>query len=135
MVITGLSQDSDTSALRGALTAAGLDLECLQVVSPEDLEEDLIDESGGLAGEDLLLGDPGTEVPGINDPMGRRHFFRTETVVEAIGDLGIPESEIDNYCEALERGKTVVAFFAKPDTLDKATEVFKGSSLVNVRQY
>ena len=134
MVVLGLSQDGDASTLRDSLAAAGLSLDGLQVMTPDDFDEDIVDEVG-LAGEDLLLTDPGTQVPGINTMAERPRYFRSESMTDAIGDLGIPESELDNYAEALEGGKSIIAYVAKPDTIDKALEIFRSANLINVRQY
>jgi hypothetical protein len=37
--------------------------------------------------------------------------------------------------EALERGKSVVAYFAHVDSIDKVEEIFRGADLANVRRF
>jgi hypothetical protein len=134
-VVTGLSQSEDTSAVGAALRAAGLPLDPLQTVTPDDAADSLA--SSGVAGEELITSDRGTRVPGINPGSGGgpRRFFHSEDLADRLGDFGIPESELDNYLEALERGKTVVAYFAKADNTDKVSAAFASANLANVRTF
>lgn len=132
-VVTGLSQDGDVKGLESALKAAGVSLEPLQVIGPEDSTPSI---SGGLVGEDLFIGDTSTGVPGISGHHRRiQRFFRNESLDDRLGDLEIPESELDNYVDALERGRTVVAYFSKPDTADRVAEIFRNAKLLNVRTF
>jgi tRNA A58 N-methylase Trm61 len=64
-----------------------------------------------------------------------QNFFRNEALDDRLGDLEIPESELDNYVEALERGRSLVAYFARPDTVEKITEIFRNANLMNVRAF
>jgi hypothetical protein len=132
LVVTGLSQDGDTNALRSALLGAGLTLDTLQVIQPDDSEEPI---ARGLVGDGLITSDGGTGVPGINTGSTRRVFFRNESMPDRLGDLEIPDSEMDNYIEALGRGRTIVAFFAKPDNIDGVEQIFRDAGLANVRRY
>jgi hypothetical protein len=143
-VVTGLAQNSDTTALRSALDAAGLSHEPLQVISGDDSVQPI---GSGLTGSsDLFAGDggTGTGVPGITGTTGATTpgviggsggYFRNEDLADRLADIRIPDSQMDNYVEALERGKTVIAYFAKPETVDAATTAFKNASLANVRVF
>ena len=130
-VVTGLSPDGKIDALKSALQEAGIPLDPLQRISASDSHESL---SRGLAGSNLITSDGGTTVPGLGT-SGARPFFRNESITDRLGDLEIPDSEMDNYAEALERGKSVVAYFAKADIIDKVEEIFKTSGLANVRRF
>lgn len=132
LVITGLSPDGDTTALRSALTEAGLSLDPLQIIKPSDSDESV---AHGIAGAEILTSDGGTGVPGINSGNRMQVFFRNESMPDRLGDLKIPDSEMDNYVEALQRGRTVVAYFTKPEILDQVEAIFKGAALLNVRRY
>ncbi len=132
LVVTGLSQNADIGALHRALEDAGLPTDGLQVIEPDDADARL---SAGIAGADLLMSDGGTGVPGINNSRQSRSFFRDESLSDRLGDLEIPDSEVDNYIEALERGRSVVAYFAHPDTVDRIEAAFRGANLLNVRRY
>jgi hypothetical protein len=131
LVVTGLSPDGNIAALKAALTSAGISLDPLQLISASDSHESI---SRGLAGTGLITSDAGTTVPGLGTG-GVRPFFRTESITDRLGDLEIPDSEMDNYAEALERGKSVVGYFAHSDTVDKVEEVFKAAGLANVRRF
>ena len=130
-VVTGLSSDGKIDSLKTALHEAGIPLGSLQLISASDSRESL---SRGLAGSDLITSDGGTTVPGLGTG-GARPFFRNESVNDRLGDLEIPDSEMDNYAEALDRGKSVVAYFAQAETIDKVEEIFRASGLANVRRF
>jgi len=133
-VVTGLSQSEDISSVSAALRAAGLPTDPLQAVGPDDASDNL--SAGALVDADIITSDEGTRVPGINSGGGTsRAFFRNENLVDRLGDFGIPESELDNYLEAVERGKTVVAYFANAGNADKASAAFSSANLANVRTF
>ncbi len=132
LVVLGLSHDGGADAVRAGLTAAGLPLDPLQVIESDDSDQPM---ARGIAGADILTSDRGMSVPGINTGPTTQQFFRNESLSDRLGDLGIPESELDNYVEALERGKCVVAYFTKPETADRVAEIFRGANLANVREY
>jgi hypothetical protein len=134
LVVTGLSQDGDVHALHQALADAGLPTDPLQVIGPDESTQGV---SRGLAtsGGDILTSDLGMRVPGINSPPGHSAFFRNETLPDRLGDLEIPDGEVDNYVEALERGRSVVAYFAHLDNVDKVEQIFRSVNLTNVRRF
>jgi hypothetical protein len=131
-VVTGLSRDGDVKGVCHALTVAGLPTESLNVIGPEDSNEGL---SRGIAGADIITSDGGTGVPGINNTRRSSSFFRNESLSDRLGDLAIPDTEMDNYVEALERGRSIVYYFAQPNTIDRIEEIFRGSELTNVRSF
>jgi hypothetical protein len=132
LVVTGLSQDGDVGPLHKALVDAGLSTESLQVIGPDDSTESL---SHGLIGADIITSDGGMGVPGITNSRRPTTFFRNETISDRLGDLEIPDSEIENYVEALERGKYVFAYFAHADNVEAIEAVFKNAALANVRRF
>jgi tRNA A58 N-methylase Trm61 len=133
LVVIALSQTGDVAALRAALATAGLPVGPVQVIAEDASTASL---ASGLAGADLLTSDSGTSVPGVSSRERSVRFFRNESVPDRLGDLEIPESELDNYADALHRGKSVVAYFAKAETIERVLEAFRSDpSLVNVRRY
>ncbi len=132
LVVTGLSQTGDVSALKAALHEAGYSLDALQIIAPDDSTEPI---ARGLIGSELIVSEGGTGVPGLNNAHRGSSFFRNETLSDRLGDLEIPDSEVDNYVEALERGRSVVAYFAHADTIDRVEELFRAASLANVRRF
>lgn len=132
LVVTGLSADGNIDALKTALTQAGLSLDPLQLIGSDDSHESL---SPGLIGSDIITSDTGSSMPGLQSRLSGGRFFRNESLSDRLGDLEIPDSEMDNYVEALERGRSVVAYFAHADTIDKIEEAFRASGLANVRRF
>ena len=134
LVVTGLSPQGDLTALKAALFEAGLTADGLQVIEPGEGTERI---ASGLAGSDISSGDAGTGtgVPGINSSHRLRSFFRNESVDGRLSDLDIPDSEAGYYAEALERGRTVVAYYARPESVDLVETAFRSSGLLNVRRF
>ncbi|MFN2461539.1 MAG: hypothetical protein ABR591_12775 [Candidatus Velthaea sp.] len=132
LVVTGISQDGDIKALETALKDAGLPLDPIQLISGEDSTEGI---ARRQMGPRLMTGDHAGYVPGINNAGRGLSYFRNETLSDRLGDLSIPDSEVENYVGALEAGRSVVAYYAKPDTLNRVEEVFRGAGLAKVKTF
>ncbi len=140
LVVTGLSQNGDLTALATLLQQAGLPADELAVVGPREALEG---NSGSLVGfrpTSDTLGDStnaasGTGVPGISSSHVLRSYFRSASVDDRLSDLGIMGSEADNYLEALERGRTVVAYRANAASIDLVETAFREAGLLNVRRF
>ena len=131
LVVTGISQSGDIAALEAALKAAGLPLDPIQVIGPDDSTQGAAS-SLGLANTGLNIGGgQGTGVPGITNASpamgGSTRYFRNEALSDRLGDLEIPDDEMDNYIEALQAGRSVVAYFAKPDNIGQVEGIFRAS--------
>jgi hypothetical protein len=140
LVVTGISQNGDITALEAALKAAGLPLDPIQVIGPDDSTAGAAS-SLGLANPGLMTGGGGTGVPGVTSGVptaggyGTR-TFRNETLSDRLGDLEIPDDEVDNYVDALQAGRTVVAYFAKPDNIAQVESIFRGPvNLVKIKTF
>jgi hypothetical protein len=133
-VVTALSQDGNVAALHQALHDAGLPTDSLNVIGPDESTESV---SHGLIGSELLTSTDGgaTGVPGINNVHRPSVFFRNESIPDRLGDLAIPDSEIENYVEALQRGRSVVYYFAQPETIEKVEAIFRSAGVSNVRRF
>jgi hypothetical protein len=139
LVVTGISQNGDITALEAALKAAGLPLDPIQVIGPDDSTQGAAS-SLGLANTGLNIGGgQGTGVPGITSASptlgGSTRYFRNEALSDRLGDLEIPDDEMDNYIEALQAGRSVVAYFAKPESIGTVTDLFRASTLVKVKTF
>jgi len=133
LVVTGISQDGNIVALETALKDAGIPLDAIQLIGPDDSTQGV---SRGIIGPRIMTGDrSGGFVPGINSSGGGLEFFRNENLSDRLGDLEIPDAEVENYVEALEAGRSVVAFFAKPDTLETVEAIFRASGLAKVKTF
>lgn len=145
LVVTGIAQNSDVSGLENALKGAGFTLEPIQVIRPDDSEPNLaeVDRAQRRDSELMLGGGQGTGVPGIsgprsdfNLPESQSAYFRNEELWDRLGDLEIPDDEIENYLEALGSGRSIVAYFAgKPDNVPKLESLFRSSGLAKVKTY
>ena len=141
LVVTGISQTGDVSALEEALKSASLPLDPIQLIGPDDSTQGAA--SRGLANPGYITGGTGqgTGVPGVTSGRGAisgaygTGFFRNETLDDRLGDLEIPDDEMDNYLEALAAGRSIVAYFAKPETVDQVTEIFRGAGLLKVKRF
>lgn len=133
LVVTGISQNGDIKALEVSLKEAGLPLDPIQLISGEDSTEGV---ARRQIGPRIMTGDhSGGFVPGINSSGDGLSYFRNESLSDRLGDLEIPDSEVDNYVEALESGRSVVAYFAKPDVIGTVEEVFRNAGLAKVKTF
>jgi hypothetical protein len=139
LVVTGISQNGDTTALEAGLKAAGLPLDPIQLIGPDDSTQG---SARGVINPGYFTGGTGqgTGVPGITSGVPTAggygsQYFRNETLSDRLGDLEIPDDELDNYIEALQAGRSIVAYFAKPETLDKVTELFRNGGLLKVKTF
>ena len=138
LVVTGISQNGDTTALEAALKAAGFPLDPIQVIGPDDSTQGAASSMGLMNSGLMTGGGQGTGVPGVTSGVptaggsGTR-YFRNEAINDRLGDLEIPDDEIDNYADALQAGRSVIAYFAKPNTTDAVSDIFRASGLAKVK--
>ena len=140
LVVTGISQDGDITALEAALKAANLPLDPVQLIGPDDSTQGSASARGIIGSGGIMGGGGGTGVPGItsgNPTAGGSgtSFFRNETLSDRLGDLEIPDDQVDNYVDALGMGRSVVAYFAKPDNLAQVEGIFRASGLARVKTF
>lgn len=141
LVVTGISQNGDIRALETALKDASLPLDPIQLIGPDDSTQGSA--SRGIVNPGYMTGGSGqgTGVPGITSGQGTRiggygtSFFRNESLSDRLGDLNIPDDEIENYMEALDARRFVVAYFAKPETVAAVTQAFRAGGLVKVKTF
>ena len=142
LVVTGISQSGDTTALEAALKDAGLPLDPIQLIGPDDSTQGAAS-SQAIKNPGLMLGGgQGTGVPGITSGVPtaggyNTRVFRNEALWDRLGDLEIPDDEVDNYIEALQAGRSVVAYFAKPENLAQVETIFRnpGTGLLKIKTF
>lgn len=142
LVVTGISQNGDIAALEAALKAAGLPLDPIQLIGPDDSTQGAASSLGTVNSGLNLGGGQGTGVPGITSISslgggGGARYFRNEALSDRLGDLEIPDDQVQNYIDALQAGRSVVAYFAKPDTVAQIETLFRSpeSGLARVRTF
>jgi hypothetical protein len=140
LVVTGISQNGDIASLEAALKTAGLPLDPIQLIGPDDSTQGAAS-SMGLADPGLMTGGgQGTGVPGVTSGVpsaggyGTR-YFRNEALGDRLGDLEIPDDEVDNYIDALQAGRSVVAYFAKSETVAQVETIFRDGGLAKVKRF
>jgi hypothetical protein len=141
LVVTGISQNGDIAALEAALKAAGLPLDSIQVIGPDDSTQGAAS-SMGLTNTGLNLGGgQGTGVPGITSASpiggGGSRYFRNEALSDRLGDLEIPDDQVENYVDALQAGRSVVGYFAKPENVAQVETIFRNpdTGLVRIKTF
>jgi hypothetical protein len=132
LVVTGISQNGDLKGLETSLEDAGLPLDPIQLISGDDSTEGL---ARRQIGPHLMTGDNAAYVPGINNSGRGLSYFRNESLADRLGDLGIPDSEVDSYVEALEAGRSIVAYFAKPNNLAQVETIFRNSGFEKIKTF
>jgi hypothetical protein len=132
LVVTGISQNGDIKALETSLKAAGLPLDPIQLISGEDSTEGVARRQSGPR---LMTGDNAAYVPGINNSGPGLSYFRNESLTDRLGDLEIPDAEVENYVEALEAGRSIVAYYAKPDSIGQVENIFRTAGLAKVKTF
>jgi hypothetical protein len=144
-VVTGISQDGNTAALEQALKSAGLSLEVLEVLGPDD--DDTL-ATGGHIDTAIITGgglETGTGVPGITGGMipGVTSTPRVAGIGPADGDslwsrladLAIPDDEVENYAEALEAGRSIVAYHSDAKTVTNVEVLFASAGLAKIKTF
>ncbi|MGA2392550.1 MAG: hypothetical protein ABSH03_04245 [Candidatus Lustribacter sp.] len=143
-VVTGISQDGNTAPLEAALKAAGLTLDALEVLGPDDADE-AAEVRSGTVDTSILTGgglDTGTGVPGLTGGgipgvagAPRLADVGGESLWERLADLAIPDDEVENYAAALETGKSIVAFHGDSKNVAKVEALFGSNGLTKVKTF
>jgi hypothetical protein len=145
-VVTGIAATRDTSAVERALRDAGLSLDPLSIYVADELPEGRPDSgarfiyTGSDSIREILGRSEGIYATGAGSVPGLESsaptaYFPQETMEDELSELNIPDSEVDNYDEAIERGHAVVAYFAHPDTAPTIEGIFRATGLANVRTF
>ncbi len=139
-VVTGISQDGNVDALMQALKAARISLEPLQVLGPHDADAPgasvsrLIDTAtltGGLETGTGVPGLTGSGVPGVGVSPGPE--VGGNSIWDRLSDLDIPDDELENYADALEAGRSIVAYPAPVAHVQAVEGAFQAAGLAKVR--
>ena len=142
-IVTGISQNGDTSDLEAALVEAGLSLEAFDVLGPD--EAGLALSTSGLIDTGTLVGglETGTGVPGLTGggtpgiSSGPRLVVGSDSgsLWDRLADLAIPDDEVENYAEALEAGRTLIAYHGSSLNAVKVEELFRANGLTKVKTF
>ena len=153
-LVVGIFTGSDPAAIQNALSAQQIDLSRVKVLrsasaatpEEEETELDFVDvvedmESNSLS-DDMtkgmgIMGDSG----GTSVPMGRKSaslgdFSSRSTVTKNyLMGLAVPQDEAENFNEAIDAGRAVIAYPDAGADADKVAASFRAAGLKNVRAY
>ncbi len=127
--VTGIAPTENITALEDMLGAvSGIDRTKLKVITTADETEEHessflnfihagggyidSDTSGRVAGQgtSIMTGSGGTGVPGIGASPSQYGYLGTSHITRNLGTLPIPPDEVGNYNDALDDGRTVIAY-------------------------
>lgn len=152
--VTGIAPTQDVTALEQTLgSVPGLDRARLTVLTMAD-RSDRHDRSfirfihlGGAELDAEMVGDSlvdsggsitssgGTGVPGIAASERSMGYLGHPRVEQHVGVLPIPEDEADNYNDALDDGRCVVAYKSDPANCAALEAAFNAAGLAKVKMF
>ncbi len=95
------------------------------------------DATGSLAGADAMImnSSGGTGVPGIGTPTNRLGYLGSLHIEHRLGPLPIPEDEADNYNDALEDGRCVIAYDCTGIDVTPVESAFRDAGVHRVKTF
>jgi len=137
--VTGIAPTQDVNELEKMLSSMpSLDHSKFVVITKADRtdehDDSFIQFVHAASQDHLLLNDPGTSVPGINPSAPLNDYLSHPHVIQHVGNLPIPDDEADNYNDAIENGRTVVAYPVDGDAA-AAQSLFHQVGLLHVKTF
>jgi hypothetical protein len=137
--VTGIAPTQDVDELEKMLgSITGADRSKFVVLTSADRTDEHDDSfinfvHATTGGDEIIEGGGGTGVPGINGGPGLGYLSHPK-VIQHVGNLPIPEDEADNYNDAIDNGRSVIAY---PLESDAAAEeaAFKAAGLLHVKTF
>ena len=146
-LVVGIFPEANARALEPALAAQNVDASKCKVFSVDsddgDSELQFIDviaetdkEYGDMTRNTGVLTDfGGTGVPGIQNPERPMRFLSPHTSAHYLDGYAIPDSEVDNYDDAIGDGRAVVIYSGDASECATVEAAFKAAGLAHVRSY
>jgi hypothetical protein len=150
-LVFGIFAGADAAAIQGALAAQAIDVSKVKVLRSAsaatagngaelDFTDVIVDMESNSLSDDMMKGmgvlDDAT---GTGVPMGRSapltSFSSREATKNYLSDLAVPEDEAENFNEAIDAGRAVVAYPDAGSNADKVAAAFRAAGLLNVRTY
>jgi hypothetical protein len=150
--VTGIAPTEDISELEGILgEMPGVDRTKLIVITKAErsyehdssflnfihagLPEIESDTVGTIDGDAIMTGSGGTGVPGLNTSISQMRYLSHPHVVQHVGNLPIPADEADNYNDAIEDGRVVVAYPCDDAEIAPLEAAFRGAEIRKVKTF
>lgn len=151
-LVVGIFASNDPAAIQSALAAQKIDVSNVKVLrravgatqpggSPElDFTDVIVDMESNSFSDDMMKGlGVLDDASGTGVPMGRsatlESFNSPEAIANYLPGLDIPEDEAENFNEAIEAGRAVIAYPNAGADEEKIAAAFKAAGLLNVRSY
>lgn len=152
-LVVGIFPQNDPAAIESALSGAHVDASKVKVIrlstgdaADDSSELDFIDVAASMESNSLsddmtkgmgIMGDAG----GTGVPMGRSSASlgsftsREASLKNYLEGLAIPSDEVDNFNDAIEAGRAVIAYPDAGGDADAVATAFRAAGLRNVRVY
>jgi len=139
-IVTGIAPSQDVNALETMLAGmSGLDRSKFVVITSanrtNDYDDSFINFVHAGGDDEIITGDPGTAVPGINGGESRLGYLGHPHVIQHVDTLPIPDDEADNYNDAIDDGRSVVAYPIAGGDPATITAAFKSAGLAHVKAF
>ncbi|HTU69743.1 MAG TPA: hypothetical protein VMF11_05430 [Candidatus Baltobacteraceae bacterium] len=136
--VTGIAPTQDVGELEKLLGGiAGVDRSKFVVITsaePSDEHDDSFLQFAHVDDDALILDGGGTRVPDLETHTTSLGYLGHPHVVHHVGTLPIPDDEADNYNDAIENGRTVVAYPVDGNASGVET-AFHGAGLAHVKTF
>ena len=137
--VTGIAPTQDVGELEKALGKTGLEHDKFVVITKdeptEEHDDSFLNFIHAVPVEHLLLSDHGSDVPGINPASALNNYIAHPHVVRHLGNLPIPDDEVDNYNDAIDDGRTVVAYPVDGGSQASIESAFHKAGLAHVKAF
>jgi hypothetical protein len=137
--VTGIAPTQDVNELEKLLDGiSGLDNSKFVVITSADRTDEHDDsfiEFVHAASEDhWILDSGGTQMPGLEIATDKLGYLGHPHVIQHVGTLPIPEDEADNYNDAIDNGRTVIAYPADGNATTVEAQ-FRGAGIAHVKTF
>jgi hypothetical protein len=150
--VTGIAPTEEVPALERMLgSVSGVDHAKLTVITKVDrtdehedsflnfihcgapeIEGDML---GHIGGDTIMTGSGGTGVPGMTSTSGTLGYFAHPHVIQHVGTLPIPEDEAENYTDAIDDGRVVVAYACTDSETATYESAFRSAGVLHVKTF
>ena len=151
-LVVGIFAGNDPAAIQSALAAQTIDVSKVKVLrsasgaaGPDsaaelDFTDVIVDMKSNSFSDDMMKGlGVLDDASGTGVPMGRsaplESFSSPATAGNYLSGLDVPDDEAENFNEAIEAGRAVVAYPDAGSDVDKIAAAFRAAGLRNVRSY
>ncbi len=90
---------------------------------------------GRIGGDAIMTGSGGTGVPGLTNSGSSVNILFNDRVTQHIGSLPIPDDEVENYSEALEDNRCVIAYDCSGGDASAAEAAFHSAGARKVKTF